>query len=338
MRRARIKEVGAYYHLMTRAIDRQMLLDDDEKELFGRMMRRAEGFSGVQILTHAILDNHTHILLYVPPPEKLSDGELLRRLRLLYSRPMVRSIEQHLRELRRQGQEEAAERLKAKYTYRMYDLSEFAKTLKQRFTQGYNARHGRSGTLWNGRFKSILVEGNGHALMTIAAYIDLNAVRAGIVSDPKDYRFCGYGQAVAGRTDARRGLLRAMQAAVPSAQWQQASEAYRKLLYMAGEERGVSEQGRALRPGFSPEKVKEVLDAGGTLSRPELLRCRVRYFTDGAILGSRAYVNAAFHRHREHFGRRRRSGARSMLGGGWGELCTARRLRLEPITLPTPVT
>lgn len=30
------------------------------------------------------------------------------------------------------------------------------------------------------------------ALLTMAAYIDLNAVRAGIVADPKDYRYCGY--------------------------------------------------------------------------------------------------------------------------------------------------
>jgi putative transposase len=44
----------------------------------------------------------------------------------------------------------------------------------------------------------VLVEGAGYALTTMAAYIDLNLVRAGIVGDPKDYRWCGYGAAVAG--------------------------------------------------------------------------------------------------------------------------------------------
>jgi prevent-host-death family protein len=43
-------------------------------------------------------------------------------------------------------------------------------------------------------------------LATMAAYIDLNAVRAGIVSDPKNYRWCGYGEAVAGKKKAREGL------------------------------------------------------------------------------------------------------------------------------------
>jgi hypothetical protein len=52
------------------------------------------------------------------------------------------------------------------------------------------------GTLWEGRFKSVLVEGTGQTLSTMAAYIDLNPVRAGIVKDPADYRWSGYAEAV----------------------------------------------------------------------------------------------------------------------------------------------
>jgi len=48
--------------------------------------------------------------------------------------------------------------LREKYLYRMYDVSQFMKTLKQRFTMWYNKRAGRRGTLWEERFKSILVE------------------------------------------------------------------------------------------------------------------------------------------------------------------------------------
>jgi hypothetical protein len=44
----------------------------------------------------------------------------------------------------------------------------------------------------------VFVEGSEHALSAMSVYIDLNAVRAGIVKDPKDYRYCGYGEAVAG--------------------------------------------------------------------------------------------------------------------------------------------
>ncbi len=79
----------------------------------------------------------------------------------------------------------------------MWDLSEFMKTLKQKFTSGFNRQQGREGTLWERRFKSVLVEGSWNCILKVAAYIDLNAVRAGLVDDPKDYRWCGYGEAVA---------------------------------------------------------------------------------------------------------------------------------------------
>jgi putative transposase len=59
----------------------------------------------------------------------------------------------------------------------------------------------------------------------------------------------------------------------------------------------------------------------------------VRYFTDGAILGSRIFVNEAFQRHQAHFSRSRLTGARPMKGQ-WGGLCSVRRLRLAVITPP----
>ncbi len=50
------------------------------------------------------------------------------------------------------------------------------KLLKQRFSVWYNRSHQRYGTLWSERFKSVLVEAKS-GVMTVAAYIDLNAVR-----------------------------------------------------------------------------------------------------------------------------------------------------------------
>jgi hypothetical protein len=51
------------------------------------------------------------------------------------------------------------------------------------------------------------LQGQGDPLQTMAAYIDLNPVRAGVVEDPKDYRFCGYAEAVAGVVEAKKGLI-----------------------------------------------------------------------------------------------------------------------------------
>ena len=66
----------------------------------------------------------------------------------------------------------------------MWDVSGYLQRLKQRFTQWFNRRKGRRGVLWEERFKSVLVEGSGDPLSTMAAYIDLNPVRAGLVDDP----------------------------------------------------------------------------------------------------------------------------------------------------------
>ena len=51
-----------------------------------------------------------------------------------------------------------------------------------------------------------MVEPSGNALRTMAFYIDPNTVRARLVADPKDYRFCGYGEAITGNAAARVGL------------------------------------------------------------------------------------------------------------------------------------
>jgi putative transposase len=306
-----------------------MLMNTDEKERFRKLMRAVEAFSGCQVITHAMLDNHWHCLLHVPVARPVCDAELLVRLKHLYSRIEVREIGGTLQRYREQGLDKAADALKARYTCRMYDLSEFVKTLKQRYTQSYNRRHGRKGTLWEERYKSLLVGGRG-ALLTVAAYIDLNAVRARVVEDPAAYRFCGYGEAVGGSGQARQGLQLLFEHLDYEGGWEEVARLYREQLYVRGER---DEQ--AQKPGFSPEAVQAVLDAGGRLPKGQILRCRVRYFSDGLILGSRHFVDEAFARHRDHFGPKRTTGARAMGYGEWDGLCTARRLRLGVIQIPS---
>ena len=48
----------------------------------------------------------------------------------------------------------------------------------------------------------------------------------------------------------------------------------------------------------------------------KMLHCRVRYFTDGAVIGSKEFVNEAFTTARERFGAKRKNGARPMRGNG----------------------
>ena len=54
---------------------------------------------------------------------------------------------------------------------------------------------------------------------------------------------------------------------------------------------------------------------GGSLSRTELLRCRVRYFSDGVVLGSEEFLQHQFEQIRNQLSPRRKSGPRLMQGG-----------------------
>ena len=58
----------------------------------------------------------------------------------------------------------------------------------QCYVQAFNVRHGRSGTLWQGRFNSCLVDSDRY-LLTVCRYIELNPVRAAMVERPQDYRW-----------------------------------------------------------------------------------------------------------------------------------------------------
>jgi hypothetical protein len=173
----------------------------------------------------------------------------------------------------------------------MGDVSPFMQLLKQRFSIWFNRTHHRCGTLWSERFGSTLLEPVGHSRKTVAAYVDLNAVRAGLVHDPLDYRFCGYAEAVAGSVAARAGLMQVTQCH----DWNEAQASYRQWLF------GTGSQPRQTRHHLTSQQLERVVRERGCLSLPQLLGCRVRYFSDGAILGSEAFVAAQLAAQRERW-------------------------------------
>ena len=72
------------------------------------------------------------------------------------------------------------------------------------------------------------------------------------------------------------------------------------------------EAGQIQRRGLDRETVRKVKEKGGKLSRAQLLRCRVRYFTDGVAIGSKAFIENVFRERRDHFGPKRKDGARAI--------------------------
>ncbi|MDB4537191.1 hypothetical protein N9230_01085, partial [Akkermansiaceae bacterium] len=327
-------------------------------------------------LSYCLMSNHLHVLLEVPPGCKkgeslgLSDEELIRRLGGLYSKNYTEQVGREIeaarsmmagessdggeltqveKEERMRLGKEALEAIHVRYSYRMHSLSEFFKGMLQRFTCWFNREHGRRGTLWESRFRSVIVQ-DGLAARTMAAYIDLNPVRAGMVDDPADYRWSSYGEAVGGGRGAKKaqtGLVRAMYSfggrEVGGRSWSQggAGKEYRRILIAAGmeqeEDRSHSgaKQRVATRKGMDREKAKkelERLSKDGTrdLKISKVIGCRVRYFSDGAVIGSRAFVDSVFNQSRDLFGPKRKDGARKprgALGEMKGDLWSLRDLK-----------
>jgi putative transposase len=309
-----------------------------------------ENFSGCRVLAYCVMCNHFHVLLEVPPRPQagLTDAELLKRLGGLYPESTVAAVAKELAEARQvvadglaQDGEAYVQRIHERFTYRMHDLSEFMKTLLQRFTRWHNTRTKRRGNLWEETFKSVIVE-DGLAARTMAAYIDLNPVRAGMAKDPAEYRWSSYGEAMGatGRNGSRAkaGLVRAWLAekGVPAdaRQWAgKVSREYRMLLLQEGRERTretVNEQGqvekRVVRKGmraggrgkegtgFSFDGQEQDVPATGDVALGQMLRWKLRYFTDGVVIGSRTFVDDLFMQCRDRFGPKRKSGARKMRG------------------------
>lgn len=65
------------------------------------------------------------------------------------------------------------------------------KVLGQRYVQYFNRTYQRSGTLWEGRFRSCLTQEDGY-LLSCMRYIELNPVRAGMVAHPGEFRWSSY--------------------------------------------------------------------------------------------------------------------------------------------------
>jgi REP element-mobilizing transposase RayT len=343
-----------FYHCISRVVDRKRVFGSLEKEKFRTFMRMQEKFSGCRVVSYCLMNNHIHLLVEVPPrPEGgLSDEALLERLRAIYGEAQVAEVAAELAEARQKVRDGLAHdslvaRIHERFTYRMHDLSEFMKTLMQRFTQWFNRTHERSGNLWEDVFKSVIVE-DGVAARTVAAYIDLNPVRAGMVKDPADYRWSSYGEAVGGGPrgngkKARAGLVRALRAhrgaSAEAALWaEDVSREYRKLLLAGAVERtteSVDRDGKrvkkTLRKGIrqagKPDQTGQAAgqaaglaagnedDEAGGMAAGAMLRRRVRYFTDGVVIGSRMFVNEMFAGSRERFGAKRKDGARKLRGG-----------------------
>ena len=207
------------------------------------------------------------VVAYTPsrPPVgfMLDDDEMADRLLSLYGNAKrVAAIRRRWDSLRADNRGREVELEKEGYCRRMYNVSQFMKTLKERIAERYNLKYKRTGQLWDGRFYSGVVERSVNVMGIVASYIECNPLRAGLVKDPAAYRWNSLGQAFGtGKYAARcrQGYERLF-----GCDWSKALELLRRIIH-ARIEKGT---GGAIRPRAS-----------------QAIKTRIRVLSHGAFIG-----------------------------------------------------
>jgi putative transposase len=327
----------AYYHVVSRIVDKRKVLDAVEREELIKQMRRYEALGGLRVVTYCIMSNHFHILVEVPPrPQQagplFTEEAWLRHIEGSLGKRKADGFRDLFEMYRGNGCAAQIAEVMAAYEKRMFNVSCFMQNVKQTFSTWFNQRSGRQGTLWEETFRSVLVEGAGPSLATMAAYIDLNPVRARLVNDPAEYLWSGYGEATAaGDTTANGGKARAGLAIVgrvlglDTGPWDEIAARYRNWIYGEGQviHSGNGTPGRA---GFDLAEIERVRAAGGKLSLQQLVHIKVRYFSRAGAFGTAGFIDSVFQSARERFGAKRKTGARKMKGVETGDLRVLRDL------------
>jgi len=166
-----------------------------------------------------------------------------------------------------------------------------------------NRAHARRGPFWAGRFKSVVLADD-RALVDCVLYVELNAVRAGLVQRPEEWRF----GSVFLREIGRDGWLLPVESLLSHTDHREALVEFRQLLYHRGAVPSRPGQAR-----ISDELLQR--EAARGFEARGMFRQRLGYFVDGLLLGSRTVVAEQLARLREEGRYRRRGGPVPQIGG-----------------------
>jgi len=287
MRRARqkLKNESCYYHLMNRICgpkEGNHPFTDVDRELGFQIVQEACRYFLLEVISAAWMGNHFHLVVYSPSDRPSNEliaarhDEFFERRRV---RPAPLDPEDH------KACSEVAED--------MLDISAFMRWIQVAFSSSFNRRSDRRGSLWAGRFKSVIIE-SGEALETLVKYVELNPVRSGLADDPADYRFCSWGRfSGSGRHPFRENFLKHMKKCSPRMAKMSEKEIYAE--FRASLARTIARE-----RGATCEQADQAARAArAEVSMPVRFLARTRYFSDGAIIGSKGFVQEMASRFRD---------------------------------------
>jgi len=295
-RRARQKSEGAaFYHLFNRVAGDPHEYPFDRRCNARRFLLIFEFYLRLyfcRLASFELMGNHYHGVVHFEGFRKLSREELEERARL------------RLGSLWRRKTRHWDDSDWEQFNRNLFDVSCFMHHVNGEFAKWFNRRWGRRGPFWADRFKNpqLLDE---PAVQSVILYTELNAVRAGLVKRPEDYR---WGSAYWRWAQKKSALLMPLEELFPAEGTMDSFSLYRGLLYHRGAV--ATKPGQGVIPAALQRREEE-----RGLGRPGTLRRRLRFLTDGIAIGERESVQVLLERYRQEGLYRRRRHPIAQLGG-----------------------
>ncbi len=183
-----------YYHCIGRCVRRAFLCGEDTLTgkdyshrkgwILARLALLAEVFT-IELFAYAVMSNHYHLVVNINQNKALSltHHEVISRWSRLFRVPAV--VERWQQGLAQEGETEVAEKLVTLWRQRLADVSWYMRCLNEYIAREANLEDGCKGRFWEGRFKSqAILDDKG--LLACMVYVDLNPLRACLVSAPEE--------------------------------------------------------------------------------------------------------------------------------------------------------
>ena len=183
--RQKIKGKGCYYHITNHVSGPRGALPftEENKEVGFQIVEMLQKLYCIEVISLCWMSNHFHLIVY-SPGTKPSIKKVVKRYNSFYKYEIYDHPPLDAK---------ADPKRCDKIANKLIDISEFMRSLQQRFTCRFNKNNNRQGPLWKSRFWSCILEGPA-ALWECVKYVELNPVRAEIVRDPRKYEYSTWGQ------------------------------------------------------------------------------------------------------------------------------------------------